>query len=572
VLVPSLPASGQELPSCFGETPTIVGTPGPDHIRGTPGPDVILALGGNDVVHGLGGDDTICGDTGHDKLFGGEGNDTLHKESGGGLFVGGPGDDRLLGGLGDDRMYGGRGSDFMLGGSSDEEDFHPGRDRMYGGPGPDSMNGGLGGDRVFGGPGNDNVSGGGGSDFSDYVSGGPGDDEVNGSFGDDRLYGGPGNDSFFPAEGNDKVSGGPGNDKVQDAQGDDQIRGGPGNDELVGAEDNDTIHGGPGDDRIDGGEGDDILYGGVGNDRMFGGPGDDRLFGGLGDDFLDGGPGADQLDGGPGENTLVDEPPPPPPPPPNATLTQLIDLNSRTGIRDWAAARSIPTIDSEVAALDQAHRDRLPEVILDTNATGEARDKMLRVMHRALAVPELGFYTEIWSYTYVEIVPLGFLGTCNHIMLDPSAWGGLSDQDAYNVFLHENFHSFNCVNGGPNGALNEGSAIWITLAPYDQPLTPGESFAETTYGTKLYYKVFFNQPDYPLETAANPSQKLIDVYTYMSAHDPAQLPWNSNDRLVNCFNLYFADLNRDVDFNTVWLPEVKQRTDQMLADPDCKPL
>lgn len=461
VLVAGTVAAQSDQPACFGETPTILGTPGNDHLRGTSGPDVIQALGGNDVVHGGGGDDLICGDTGHDKLFGGKGNDTLHKESGGGLFVGGPGDDRLFGNLGDDRMYGGPGSDYMLGGNGDEEDVHPGRDRLYGGPG------------------------------------------------------------------------------------------------------NDWLEGNQGDDRV---------YGGTGNDRILGGSGDDRLFGGPGDDFLDGGPGADVLDGGPGDDTLVDEPPPPPPPPPNATLEQLIDLNSRTGIRDWAASRTIATIDSEVAALDQSHRDRLPEVILDTNATGESRDKMLRVMHRALAVPELGFYTEIWSYTYIELVPPGFFGGCNRVMLDPNAWGGLSDQDAYNVFMHENFHSFNCVNGGPAGALNEGSAIWILKAPYDQPLIPGESFAEATYGTKLYYRDINNQPDYPLEAAANPTQKLIDVYTYMSAHDPSQLPWNSTARLQACFGRYFVDLDRDVDFFNVWLPEVKERTDLMLADPACAPL
>jgi Ca2+-binding RTX toxin-like protein len=550
-LVPAMQAGAQqELPSCFGETPTIVGTPGNDHIRGTRGPDVIQTLGGNDVVHGFGGDDIICGDTGHDKLFGGKGDDTLHKESGGALMKGGPGDDRVFGGLGDDRMYGGPGIDYMLGGNSDEEDFHPGRDRMYGGPDHDFMDGGLGSDRMFGGPGDDTVQGGVGNG-SDRVSGGPGDDEVSGSFGDDRLFGGPGNDKFFPNEGNDQVSGGPGNDRVQDAQGDD------------------VITGGPGDDQLDGGEDDDVLYGGDGNDHLLGGPGNDRLFGGPGDDLLDGGPGEDLFNGGPGQNTIVDEPPPPPP---NATLAQLIDLNSRTGIRDWAASRTIATIDNEVAALDQAHRDKLPEVIIDTNATGEPRDKMLRVMHAVLGVPELGFYTEIWSYTFVELTGGGFFGTCNHLLLSPDAWGGLSDADARSVLMHETFHSFNCVNGGPAGALNEGSAIWITNAPFTAPLLPGQSFAEATYGTKLYYRDLNNQPDYPLEAASNPTQKLIDVYNYMSAHDPSQLPWNSNDRLVTCFNRYFVDLNRNVDFYNEWLPAVKQRTDQMLTDPECKPL
>jgi Ca2+-binding RTX toxin-like protein len=535
-------ARHQDEVQCFGETPTIVGTPGPDHIKGTPGRDAIQALGGNDVVYGLGGGDLICGDTGHDRLFGGDGDDMLQKESGGSLMSGGRGNDRLFGNLGDDVMYGDPGNDYMLGGNSDEEDFNPGKDRMYGGSGQDFANGGLGDDRIYGGPGNDNLEGGVGT-FRDLVSGGPGDDTVTGSFGDDRLFGGPGADLIFGAEGSDHVWAGPGNDRVEGAQGNDTIAGGPGDDVLFGAEDNDTLTGGPG------------------NDRLFGGPGDDRLFGGPGDDFLNGGPGDDRLDGGPGHNTLVDD-----------TLALLIVFGDRNDIRDWAAARTIAQIDAEVAALTPAQRDQLAELVLDTNATGEARDKLLRVMRRALAVRELGFYTEVWSYTFVEIVPPGFFGGCNHVFLDPDAWGRLSDQDAWNVFLHESFHSFNCVNGGPVGALDEGSAIWITLAPFDAPLIPGESFAETTYGTKLYYRDIVGVPDYPLTAPLNPTQKLLDVYGYLSVHDPSQLPWNSNDRLVTCFNRYFVDLNRNVDFFNVWLPSVKQRTDLMLADPECKPL
>jgi hypothetical protein len=254
------------------------------------------------------------------------------------------------------------------------------------------------------------------------------------------------------------------------------------------------------------------------------------------------------------------------------TLASLIDSGDRNAVRAWALDLPIATLNGDVAALDQAHRDRLAEILLDTNATGEARDKMLRVFRRALAVPELGFYTEIWAYTFIELTGGGFFGACNHVFLSPDAWGGLSDQDAYGVLMHESFHSFNCVNGGPTGSLNEGSAIWITFAPFDQPLIPGQSLAETTYGTKLYYKVFLNNPNLPLEAPQNPTQKLIDVYRYLSAHDPSQLPWNSTGRLQTCFDRHFADLNRDVPFFEVWLPAVKERTDRMLADAECRPL
>jgi Ca2+-binding RTX toxin-like protein len=571
-------AQRQEDVQCSGEPATIVGTPGPDHLRGTPGRDVIQALGGNDVVEGLGGNDLICGGTGEDRLYGGEGDDILAKESGGGVMEGGSGSDYLFGGLGDDLMFGGPGNDYMLGGNSDEEDFHPGRDSMFGGSGDDFMDGGLGDDTLDGGPGNDNLQGGVGI-FSDSVSGGLGDDSITGSFGADTLDGGPGADRFFGLDGSDKVSGGPGDDRVEAGQGDDTLDGGPGNDELIGAEGNDSLSGGPendqlaggpgedrldggpGADTLDGGDGDDVLLGGPDADRLLGRAGNDRLFGGPGDDFLDGGPGDDQLDGGPGNNQVLDD-----------TLTSLIAFGQRLDIRDWAAVRTIAQIDAEVAALSSAQRDQLAELLLDTNAIGEARDKMLRVMGRALAIPELGFYTEVWSYTFLEIVPPGFFGSCNHVLLDPDAWGGLSDQDAYSVLLHESFHSFNCVNGGPTGSLNEGSAIWITLAPFDTPLIPGESLAETTYGTKLYYKVFLNNPDFPLTAPLNPTQKLLDVYNYLSAHDPSKLPWNSTERLQTCFDRYFADLNRDVDFFNQWLPAVKERTDLMLADTECKPL
>jgi hypothetical protein len=441
VLIASATSSAQEPPQCLGEAATIVGTPGPDHLKGTRHKDVIQALGGDDVVNGRGGDDIICGDTGADELDGGRGDDQIHDGDGidDDELEGGPGSDRLYGNLGDDELDGGRGNDQLFGGNGDEEGLHPGNDLLKGGPGDDYLNGG---------------------------------------------------------------------------------------------------------------------------------PGDDELWGGRGDDLLDGGPGDDEFHGGPGNDTIVDEPPTPPP----ATLASLIDSGDRAGIRDWAATQAIANLNSEVASLDQAHRDKLADVLLDTNATGENRDKMLRVFRAVLARPDLGFYAEIWSYTFIELTGGGFFGTCNHLFLSPDAWAGLSDYDATGVLMHESFHSFNCVNSGPAGALDEGSGIWVFQATLGGPLTAGQSFAETTYGTKLYYRDLNGQPDYPLAAAANPTQKLIDVYTWLSANDPSQLPWNSTERLVTCFNRYFADLNRNVDFFNVWLPAVKERSDLMLTDADCKPL
>ena len=46
---------GKPLRDCAGQTPTIVGTNGPDTLTGTPGDDVIAAGAGKDSVTGEGG-------------------------------------------------------------------------------------------------------------------------------------------------------------------------------------------------------------------------------------------------------------------------------------------------------------------------------------------------------------------------------------------------------------------------------------------------------------------------------------------------------------------------------------
>ena len=192
-------------------------------------------------------------------------------------------------------------------------------------------------------------------------------------------------------------------------------------------------------------------------------------------------------------------------------------------------------------------------------------------MRAVLAKPDLGFYAEIWSYTFIEMVEGGFFGGCGHLFLSPTAWSGLSDHDARWVLLHESFHSFNCINGGPVGSLNEGSAIWIAKSSFPEGTDPAETWAEATYGTKLYYRDIAGNPDFPLEAPPAPSSKLIEVYQRLSALDPSQLPWNSTERLTTCFNRYWAGLNRNVDFFAVWLPSVAQATAAMLADPECRP-
>jgi hypothetical protein len=44
------------------------------------------------------------------------------------------------------------------------------------------------------------------------------------------------------------------------------------------------------------------------------------------------------------------------------------------------------------------------------------------------------------------------------------------------------------------------------------------------------------------------------------------------DSLVTCYQRYYEQLDRDVDFETEWLPAVAAATEKMVADPGCKPV
>jgi len=253
-------------------------------------------------------------------------------------------------------------------------------------------------------------------------------------------------------------------------------------------------------------------------------------------------------------------------------LVDLVEGGTREQIRAWADARSIADINLAVAGLDDARKARLAEIVLDTDATGTERDRFLRLIGMVLSHPDLGFYAEIWSYTFIEMVEGGFFGTCGHLFLSPSAFASLSDTDARNVLMHESFHSFNCVNRGPVGALDEGAAIWIFKATLAESLHPAETWAEATYGTKLFYRDIVGSPDYPLGVAAAPTDKLLEVYRWLADLDPSRLPWNSQDRLTTCFQRYWEPLDRNVDFFAVWLPSAEAATGLMLADPDCRPV
>lgn len=163
-----------DVPTCFGQPATIVGTDGPDRLWGlSEVSDVIYGGGGDDWVSG--GDFYENGDA-PDLLCGGPGDDRVE---------GGPGDDRLAGGAGDDVLDGGNGADLELGNAGD--------DRVGGGSFADS-------------------------DSADDVSkGGPGNDILIGGWGADQLYGGTGRDQLYDYEcdGPTLLDGGAGNDYLE---------------------------------------------------------------------------------------------------------------------------------------------------------------------------------------------------------------------------------------------------------------------------------------------------------------------------------------------------------------------
>ena len=97
--------------SCFGKTPTVVGTPQAEDLRGTRVQDVVFLGAGNDIYRGLGGNDLVCGGNGNDTLIGGDGNDRLRGGRGQDILRGDAGNDILVGGPQRDVMIGGAGVD-----------------------------------------------------------------------------------------------------------------------------------------------------------------------------------------------------------------------------------------------------------------------------------------------------------------------------------------------------------------------------------------------------------------------------------------------------------------------------
>jgi Ca2+-binding RTX toxin-like protein len=303
---------------CFGQRPTVVGTPFDDRLRGTRVNDVIFALGGNDVVSGLAERDAVCTGTGHDRVVdaGGRAIRRLHVKLG-------PGDDRMTvvgpstirAGAGDDTIRLAANNDTAVAlGSGDDllravpvvGDFisasypcvsfrwatrpvrvHLARGRAAG----------QGRDRLV------NIRCAVGSRFDDLLVGTERGDKVGGGGGLDLVRTGTGNDQLDGGPRADYLYAGPGYDAVGGGKGWDRLYGGPGPDIIAGFEDGDYL---------DGGAGDDYLYAGVGCGGIWQDPppkalrgmmfdaAPNEVFGRAGNDFLAGERGSDRLDGGAG--------------------------------------------------------------------------------------------------------------------------------------------------------------------------------------------------------------------------------------------------------------------------------
>ena len=197
-------------------------------------------------------------------------------------------------------------------------------------------------------------------------------------------------------------------------------------------------------------------------------------------------------------------------------------------------------------------------------------------MRVALNHPDLRFFAEVWSYTHIDVGSKpGIYFVCDSyptgsVHVEQSEFDGMSADELRDTLLHESFHAFNCHEDGPSGALNEGAAIWIFKAAFPQGRNPAETFAEATYGSKLYYRDIHGDRDYPLEPPSDPTPKFIEELTRLSGVDSSRLPWNSNVRLFTCYQLFWEPINRNQDYQA-WLQLAQNATSTMLQDPNCQP-
>ena len=124
--------------------------------------------------------------------------------------------------------------------------------------------------------------------------------------------------------------------------------------------------------------------------------------------------------------------------------------------------------------------------------------------------------------------------------------------------------------------MNEGSAVWIFKVAFPEDRAVGEikaGWAEATYGTVNYYRdigLVGYDKNIALAAPSKPSAKLIEVYNWMSSQDLSKLPWNSTAKLQSCYDKYYKNINRNVDFSA-WLNLAVSASDSMTQDIYCRP-
>lgn len=218
-LIAASSGSARAKPKCFGQTATIVGSSGADHLSGTPHDDVIVGLGGNDTI----GTSNVKKNHGNDLICGGNGSDKIQGD---------PDKEKISGGPDNDIIAAGNGNDLVVGDNANpngDESGSTGNDALAGSGGADFMVG-------------DNWATGNASGASPdtklkgFKGGGGGDTIV----GDDASVGsgnatGGANDRMGGANGNDLVIGDSyANTGDATGGGDDDNNSGPGNDLAVG--------------------------------------------------------------------------------------------------------------------------------------------------------------------------------------------------------------------------------------------------------------------------------------------------------------------------------------------------
>jgi hypothetical protein len=239
-----------------------------------------------------------------------------------------------------------------------------------------------------------------------------------------------------------------------------------------------------------------------------------------------------------------------------ASLHEVVAAGDRSGVARWAAGRTIDKINSEVAALSVTDRAKLPALVLDSDAQGRDRERILAAMAAAFTRQPLGFFVEVWAYTRIQMTGSWYAGACGEVQLSPALFPTVPDDGTavLHILVHESWHSFSHCNGGPSGALDEGAANSIDGAA---------GFAATYIGSSLgdasYKAVVFNRngasppnPGFPLVAPLNASRKYLDVMTWLSSVDSTHLDWTSTSKLQSCFDRYYGSLQWNTSGPSEW--------------------